>query len=142
MNHSKRAGNLFSTKLNCAQSVLAVYGPEYGIEEKLSFKLMEAFGGGIAHKGNLCGAIIGGLAVLGLKYGRDDITDIEKRNRTDQLAKDLMRKFEEKFQSINCMDLINYDISTPEKLEEARNRNIFKNCRNYVKTVIKLIEEF
>ena len=141
MNYSKRALKMFSTKLNCAQSVLAAYGPEYGIEEKQCFKLAEAFGGGIAHRGEMCGAIIGALMVLGLKYGREDIDDIEKRNNVDRLSKELINKFENKFEFSNCIELIKYDISKPEKIDEARNKDVFKNCGDYVKEVIEIIEK-
>jgi C_GCAxxG_C_C family probable redox protein len=31
---------------------------------------MDSFGGGLAAHGEVCGAVIGGLAVIGLKFGR------------------------------------------------------------------------
>ena len=33
-------------------------------------RAMEAFGGGLGGNGDRCGALIGALAVIGLRYGR------------------------------------------------------------------------
>ena len=60
------AESFFSTKLNCAQSVLATFGPDLRIEEETCFRIAEALGGGIAHSGQMCGSVIGALMVLGL----------------------------------------------------------------------------
>lgn len=68
---------------NCAQSVLLPFAPDAGITETAAYALSANFGGGMK-MGSVCGAITGGLMVLGL-YGVDDpdtIADYYCRLRT------------------------------------------------------------
>ncbi|UCG00619.1 MAG: C_GCAxxG_C_C family protein [Candidatus Heimdallarchaeota archaeon] len=141
MDYSQKAESYFSTKLNCAQSVLAPFGPDLGIDEKTCFRIAEAFGGGIAHSGQMCGAIIGALMVLGLKHGRTETDDLEKRDKTNKLAKILIHKFTLLHKSSNCIELIDYDISTPAKLEKAREEKVFQNCGNLVKDAVNILKD-
>ena len=55
---------------NCAQAVLMPFGPDAGLEEETAARLTANFGSGMK-RGSVCGAIAGGLMVLGL-YGADD----------------------------------------------------------------------
>jgi C_GCAxxG_C_C family probable redox protein len=66
--------NLVSQEFNCAESTF------WGILEALSIpmdptlmRLATPFGGGIGDSGSLCGALVGGLLVLGLTLGRSDL---------------------------------------------------------------------
>ena len=131
----------FHTRLNCAQSILATYGPSYGLAKKDCFRIVEAFGGGIAHNGNTCGAILGALAVIGLKYGRTDIDDLQARDRTNNMSQNFISKFISKNGSDKCRNLIKYDISNPEKLEEAKEKGVFVKCDHFVKIAVELLEE-
>ena len=55
---------------NCAQAVLLPFAPDAGLDEKTAARLTANFGAGMK-RGSVCGAIAGGLMVLGL-YGADD----------------------------------------------------------------------
>ena len=59
-----KAGRLFSSGYNCAQSVLMA---TIGIDDPAMLEMAEAFGGGIGDTQCLCGAIAGGVMALGLK---------------------------------------------------------------------------
>ena len=54
---------------NCAQSVLIPFAAEAGLDEETAYRLALHFGGGMK-RGSVCGAITGGLMVLGL-FGAD-----------------------------------------------------------------------
>lgn len=54
------------TPSNCAQAVLLSYAEELGISKELAANLACNFGGGMKC-GGVCGAITGGLMVLGAK---------------------------------------------------------------------------
>ena len=55
---------------NCAQSVLIPFAEAAGITQDAAMKVSSAFGSGM-RMGSTCGAITGGLMVLGL-LGKDD----------------------------------------------------------------------
>ena len=61
---------------NCAQSVLMAFKDVTGLSDEASFKVAADFGGGLKH-GNTCGAITGGLMVLGF-LGYEDHETVAK----------------------------------------------------------------
>lgn len=85
---------------NCAQAVLVVFAAECGLSEGKAFQLGAQFGHGM-NMGGTCGAITGGLMVIGmLGGGREEahsfMTGMRQRhcNLTD--CKDLLRVNAEK----------------------------------------------
>ena len=60
-----------SIHYNCAQAVLVAYAAECGISEGKAFQMGEHFGGGMRMAAT-CGAITGGLMVLGMLGGTED----------------------------------------------------------------------
>lgn len=61
---------------NCAQSVLIPFADEAGISEELAFGIGANLGGGLK-RGATCGAIAGGLVILGL-FGIDNPAEYYK----------------------------------------------------------------
>ena len=61
----------------CSQSVLLALQEAFNIGDHESFKAATVLSGGVARKGETCGALIGGLLALGLVVGREDITDTQ-----------------------------------------------------------------
>ena len=61
-----QAGALFDRGYNCAQSVLIPKWEEMGLDHDMAKRLSKNFGVGMKI-GSTCGAITGGLMVLGLK---------------------------------------------------------------------------
>ena len=59
---------------NCAQAVLMPFAPDAGLDEETAARLTANFGSGMK-RGSVCGAIAGGLMVLGL-YGADDAASV------------------------------------------------------------------
>ena len=76
------------------------------------------FFGGLALTGNTCGALLGGLMVLGLFFGRKDV-----REEVPGLIKGVkpLRKFIQFFaeqnQNMNCKDITGTDLADPQKAE-------------------------
>lgn len=68
MSNADKAAELFKS-CNCAQAVLGTLGPGAGLESPECFRVAAAFGGGMARMGLVCGAVTGGMMVLGLRHG-------------------------------------------------------------------------
>lgn len=60
-----------SVHYNCAQAVVVSFAAECGISEGKAFQMGEHFGGGMRMAAT-CGAITGGLMVLGMLGGTED----------------------------------------------------------------------
>ncbi len=73
-NYQKRAAELFShssVHYNCAQSVLMAFAEDCGISEEKACQLGRNFGSGMK-MGGCCGAISGGLMVIGMMDGGEE----------------------------------------------------------------------
>lgn len=58
---------------NCAQALLAAFGPDAGISEEDACRITANFGSGMK-MGGTCGAVTGGLMALGLNGVEDGAT--------------------------------------------------------------------
>ena len=65
----------FTSGYNCAQSVLWAFRDEVGLEEDVALKLATGLGAGMGRKQEVCGAVTGGILVLGLRHGRGRADD-------------------------------------------------------------------
>lgn len=104
--HGKRAAELFLSGYNCAQSVFSAFSDITGIPEEDGAKLMSAFGGGMCATRNVCGAVSGMLALLGLLRGYSDPTDHEAKKALYAEGQLLIKKFKDKLGSTECRELL------------------------------------
>lgn len=142
MTKSKNAGELFLTNSNCAQSVLSSFGPELGLDKTTCMKLAAPFGGGLAKNQHVCGAVSGALMALGLKYGKGiNETDDDKKS-TFSIANEFIMRFKEKYQSIECLDLLGANMHTEEGQNLIKEHNLFKTkCVHFVVDAASIVEE-
>lgn len=126
---------------NCAQAIFAHFAPTLvEIDEKTCLKISEAFGGGIARTGNVCGALTGAAMVLGLKYG--GYTGMEQE-KTYICVKKFFEEFKAIHGSILCNDLTGLDAAsiTPETIEQVVKEGAFKKCQQIVEDVSIMVEK-
>jgi len=123
---------------NCAQSVLAAFAAQLGLDESRALKLASPFGGGVSRRGEVCGAVTGALMVLGLAQGADTPAGKE---RAYLLGQDFLQRFEVRHGTLLCRKLIHCDISTPEGLQQARSRGVFTTlCPLFVRNATEIAQ--
>ena len=142
MNRAETAKKLFEDGFLCAPAVFSVFSEGLGLEKRLALKIACGFGAGICGMGKTCGAVTGALMAIGLKHGKEDLADEESRQKTFALAKEYLDKFRELYGTIECKELIGYDLSNPDELLEARESGVFKTrCTDFVYKSAHLLEE-
>jgi C_GCAxxG_C_C family probable redox protein len=125
---------------NCSQSIFSAFAPQFGLPEELALGLASPFGGGIARQGEVCGALVGALMVLGLSCG--NVTP-EGKEDTYQIARAFADQFRKNHGSLLCRELIGHDISTPEGLQAAKEHNVFTSiCPNLIWATARALTEF
>ena len=128
-------------KFNCAQSVMAVFCEDYGLDEKTALRLAAAFGGG-CHFGGTCGAVLGAAAVIGLKYG-NDVHDMDKYNYNRERVREFMTAFKERFGSVECSELLGIDMEDVGGRDKAREKGLFQTqCTEYIRSAAEILEDF
>jgi C_GCAxxG_C_C family probable redox protein len=142
MNRQETAIKYFRNKFNCSQSVLTVFGSEYGISENDCLKIACSFGGGMGRQQHTCGAVTGALMVLGLKYGKGQNDPEEKKEFTYSKTREFFREFEKLHGSTVCWDLLNgLDMNDPEDHKKIIEEKLFDiNCEKYVTDAVTIIE--
>ena len=136
------ASKRFTEGYRCSEAILASYGGRVGLNHDLAMKIGCAFGGGLGSQGDVCGAITASIIILGLKHGRTDKNDSERRIKTDSQVQKFLKKFKAKNKHIRCNDLIGFDRSTPEGHDIAAAAGVFKKlCPKFVKDAALILEE-
>jgi C_GCAxxG_C_C family probable redox protein len=137
-----QAQTYFSQGYLCSQSILMAYGPLFNLERDMAARIAAPFGAGVARRGETCGAVSGACMVLGLKNGHTSAVDSDAKERTYRAVQEFISQFQLKFGSIKCSQLLELDISTPEMLEEARDRQLFTIlCPGYVSHAAELLDK-
>ena len=142
MERREEALSCFGKGFNCCQSVLWAYARDCGLSDETALRLAGAFGGGIAGSGETCGAVTGGLMVIGLKHGMTDPQDRQAKEKCGELGRRFMGRFTALCGSTKCRDLLGCEPGTKEGLERALALGLFKTlCPEFVGRAVELLEE-
>jgi C_GCAxxG_C_C family probable redox protein len=142
MNRPERADQLFQQGFNCAQSVACTFAEDLDADRGLTLRLATGFGGGMGHTGGTCGALTGAFMALGLAFGMEESTDQAAKQKTYALVAEAAKRFRAQAGATSCPDLLGLDIGTPEGMQTARDRDLFKTrCPVYVKTAAAIVED-
>jgi C_GCAxxG_C_C family probable redox protein len=121
--------------------VLAAFAPKHGLSREHALKVACAFGSGMM-RGGACGAVTGGLMVLGLAHGRCRADDMAARSKTYALAQAFQERFEKAHGACDCAELLGLDPTTPEGRQSAMDRGLFESrCPTFVRSAVGLVLE-
>lgn len=135
-----RAAGRFNSGFNCAESVYMAGAELMG--KSAAPSVMTGFGGGIARHDSVCGALVGGIAVIGLACGRTEGADRETKERAYEMAGRFFERFREELGSELCTRLCGYDFSTPEGVDGfVRNDVHSQICTQFVLKAVDLLAE-
>ncbi|MEI7902797.1 MAG: C-GCAxxG-C-C family protein [bacterium] len=140
--HAETASEKFLSGYNCAQSVLWAFAQSLNLDPDTALKCACGFGAGMSRRQEVCGAVTGGIMVLGLKYGRGDAQDRTATELTYAKTQELMHRFEDRHGTCICRKLLDgCDLNTEAGREHFKDQDIFnKTCVPCVRTVASILE--
>lgn len=94
----RKMAHEYDKNSGCSQSVLLALQEGLMIGNMESFKAATALSGGVARRGETCGAILGGLMALGLVYGRSRMEDTNQYIKTCKVADEICRDFQKQLE--------------------------------------------
>ncbi len=143
MDSSERAVKRFNEQGgNCAQSVLAAFGPELGLDERACLRVAACFGAGIGRLGLTCGAVTGACMVLGLRHAHEMAEGADGRTKVYGRVQELSRRFRERFGHLDCSALTGCDLTTPEGRQSFADRGLHAGlCAGLVDGAVEILEE-
>jgi len=126
---------------SCAQAVLSSYAPGLGLERELALRVAGAFGGGMGRMGRMCGAVTGGLMVIGLRHGTTQGDDDEGKGRCYAVVQEFAEQFKARNGATTCSELLGHDMSVPEERELAKAEGLFEAlCPKLVRDAAEILE--
>jgi C_GCAxxG_C_C family probable redox protein len=126
----------------CTQSILASFAARYGLQQDLAFRIGEPFGAGTSCTGDMCGSVAGAIMVLGLQYGSAHSDDEAARSYTYQRVHELIHRFKVIHDSIQCTDLLGYNLSDPQQLQTVWEKGLFMQlCPILVRDAAQILIE-
>jgi C_GCAxxG_C_C family probable redox protein len=142
MNRIENAVSRFKQGFSCSQAILSTFGEQFGLDRETALKLAAGFGGGMGRMAGTCGAVTGAIMVLGLKYGAVLPDDRQAKELTYEKVREFAVRFKERNGSVECRDLLGYDISTPEGLQTIKDKELISTlCPKFVQDVAEILEE-
>ena len=124
--------------LNCCTAVLMAFRDKLGLSEQQCYGISSGMGGGL-RTGNVCGALIGGVMVLGVLFPHDPTTGEAGKAYNTELTQRLQSRFAEKQGDTLCAVL-----KPREALYQKKNyiaHGAEKSCDHYIALTVELVEE-
>lgn len=125
----KRAFEMEMNSHGCSQVIVQTFLDVFEEENLPLFMAASPFAAGMSLTGNNCGALIGGLMILGTVFGRKDVAD----GMPGILAgirpmRKLVKYFYSKYNTIDCCDITQTDLADPVKSEEYFDGGGLEKC--------------
>ncbi|NPV00744.1 MAG: C_GCAxxG_C_C family protein [Brevinematales bacterium] len=141
MGNSETAVNQFKEGYNCAQSVFFSFADRLQIPADTALRLATGFGAGMGRMQEVCGAVSGGILVLGMLYGRGENDGRPQQDITYAKVREFMDKFSAKHGTVNCKSLLDgCELLTPEGQTRFKSEGMADRCREYVGSAAQVIE--
>lgn len=126
----------------CSQAILRVFGEEFGLAPEMAIRISTGFGAGISRTDQMCGAVSGGVMVLGLAFGSSDPADSASKERTYAVVQEFISTFTKVHGSVSCTALLGHDLGNPTEAQAARQAGVVPRvCPGLVRTAAELLEK-
>jgi C_GCAxxG_C_C family probable redox protein len=114
----KKAHDYDANCHGCSQAVVQCFLDVFEENNVALFMAASPFAAGMSMTGNNCGALIGGLMILGAVFGRRSMGDgMEGIIAGIRPSRKLVKHFRGRFDAIDCRELTQADLADPVKAE-------------------------
>lgn len=137
------AKELFLNGYNCSQAVFGAFCEDFGINKETGLVLSSGFGGGIARRREVCGAVSGAVMVISLIHGSSDAENAEVKKRLYAEVRKVLGAFEAETGSIICRELLGLEEKVSAPVPEARTKEYYRKrpCADLVYLAAQCVEE-
>ena len=125
--------------LNCSQAIMTAFGDKTGIDPDRARLFGRPWGGGIGHLARTCGYLTGAVLVLACAF--NDADENKARQKTALAVRELFQRFENKYGTSQCKDLLGADMTTEEGRKRiADEKLVAKHCYAIGEEVAGIVE--
>ena len=138
----KLAQKMFSKNYNCAQASMKAILVARGMDFDQILPLAGGLGAGIAHEGNVCGAITGSIAALGVIEGKYHSEDVKQKEAAYAKGEEFVRKFKQKHGTILCDNLTGVEMRDLKARKRAIEDGTFgRLCPSFIEDAVRIALE-
>jgi len=101
--------------------------------------MASGFGGGIGHKGSVCGALTGAVMAIGMNIGRTNSTDRKTLQKVYDKCQRIWEEFEKEFGKTNCFDLTGTHLDNEEERQKWLAAGGREKCADLVEKTAQMI---
>jgi C_GCAxxG_C_C family probable redox protein len=130
---------MFNKHYNCAQSIIAAFADDLGLDQETALKIASPFGSGMARLQSICGAVTGALMVLGFKYGMGVRVDLNIKEISYILAGEFIDQFKTKNRDLECGKLLGIDMNTEEGKELIQQKAHLPKCEKFLRDTVTIL---
>jgi len=126
----------------CSQVVVQTFLDVFEEDNLPLFMAASPFAAGMSLTGHNCGALIGGLMVLGTVFGRQHVKDGMPGILKDiRPMRKLVKYFDGTHGTVNCRDITRTDLADPGKSEAFFNNGGLEKCAGIISEVCGMVAE-
>lgn len=130
---------MFAEGYDCSQIVLSAVADRLGISRDLALSSASALGIGLC-RDSVCGAALGALVALGIRYGNVLSGDMISKSTVFKKREEFLTRFREMNGEIHCNLLIGRSIGGLEEMLISSADGIYSNCPRYCVNAITILE--
>jgi C_GCAxxG_C_C family probable redox protein len=142
-NRAGTALRKLSEGYNCTQSVFYSFCDDLRFDKDTALRLACGFGSGMGRKEEVCGAVSGGIMVIGVRFGRGEKGDPAETETTYMKTREFMDRFAMERGTYTCRRLLDgCELTTEEGIRQYRENDLFnKVCKPCVRTAVEILDE-
>jgi C_GCAxxG_C_C family probable redox protein len=128
---------------NCAQAIFYAHCEDFQFDKDLALKIASGFGAGMGRKGEVCGAVSGGIMVLGFKHGSAEKDNHSAKETTYAKTRELIDLFQKRHGTIICLDLLKgCDLMTEQGQKQFKENDLLdRTCKPCVESVVQILDK-
>ena len=132
----KRAFEMEMNSHGCAQVVVQTFLDVFEEENQPLLMAASPFAAGMSLTGNNCGALIGGLMILGTVFGRRDVAEgMPGILEGIRPMRKLVRYFSDEHNVVDCRDITQTDLADPVESEKFFAGGGLEKCSGIISDV-------
>ena len=124
MGSSEEVIRLYNEGYDCAQCILKAMEDRLDYDEETAMKAISCMGMGLL-EGSLCGAVLGALAVIGLRYGSAS-PDMSSRGVAMIKRAQFLMEFKKRYNGLTCPEIMGLDVRKDEDNLKAYKDGIYE----------------
>lgn len=144
LDRRKAAEQYFTEGYNCTQSILMTFRDLLPEGSDILLRAGSPLGGGMGRLREVCGSVTGMFLILGALTGYDTPETGERKIELYSRVQELADRFEKRYGSIVCRDLLGLAAGHDSPVPETRTKAYYQKrpCKEIIGTAAEILSEY